>query len=102
MPGSTHWPFLTRSRLSDLPPLTQNKRYVASSRARGHIWFMPETLLRSFRQQESPATDHNRINSRPASSASMVNRTPSWRVTSSAKTRVDHSVYFASLWPIRV
>lgn len=48
--GSTHWPFLIRSRLSDLPPSTRNKLYVACSRAGGNIWFVPEKLLRPFRQ----------------------------------------------------
>lgn len=37
-----------------------------------------------------------------ASPASIENRTPSWRVTSSANTRVYHSVDLASLWPISV
>lgn len=35
-----------------------------------------------------------------ASSGVIENRTPSWRVTSSAITRQYHSVLFSSLWPI--
>lgn len=48
--GNTHWPFLIRNRLGDLPPSTRNKLYVTCSRSRGNIWFVPEKLLRSFRK----------------------------------------------------
>lgn len=37
--GTTHWTLLAARRLNELPPVTRNKRYVACSRARGHIWF---------------------------------------------------------------
>ncbi|WP_289368210.1 DNA helicase UvrD [Pantoea stewartii] len=46
--GSTHWPFLTRNCLSGLPPSTRNKLYVACSRVRGNIWFVPGTLSLLF------------------------------------------------------
>lgn len=48
--SATHWELLATRRLNELPPVTRNKLYVACSRARGRIWFLPEQLLRHFRQ----------------------------------------------------
>jgi len=47
--GAEHWRKLTRRTLQALPPSSRNRLYVACSRARGNIWFVPETLLRPFR-----------------------------------------------------
>ncbi|MCS4492691.1 DNA helicase UvrD [Pantoea sp. B623] len=47
--GSTHWKLLTDNHLKTMKPVTRNKLYVACSRARGNIRFVPEKLLRSFR-----------------------------------------------------
>lgn len=47
--SATHWALLTDRRLGELPPSTRNKLYVACSRARGRIWFVPERLLRHYR-----------------------------------------------------
>lgn len=46
--GAKHWALLAARRLNELPPATRNKLYVACSRARGRIWFLPERLLRQF------------------------------------------------------
>ena len=47
--GSSHWKLLTRQELATLPPSSRNRLYVACSRARGNIYFVPETHLRRFR-----------------------------------------------------
>nr|QLG01438.1 hypothetical protein [Klebsiella pneumoniae] len=47
--GSSHWKLLTRQELAALPPSSRNRLYVACSRARGNIYFVPETHLRRFR-----------------------------------------------------
>ncbi|MDT1909041.1 DNA helicase UvrD, partial [Acinetobacter baumannii] len=47
--GSSHWKLLTRQELATLPPASRNRLYVACSRARGNIYFVPETHLRRFR-----------------------------------------------------
>lgn len=47
--GSSHWRLFTSQTLSTLPAASRNKLYVACSRARGNITFVPETLLRPFR-----------------------------------------------------
>jgi len=47
--GSAHWRLLIEEKLSELPASSRNKLYVACSRARGNITFVPETLLRPFR-----------------------------------------------------
>lgn len=47
--GSSHWPLFIRQELSTLPAPSRNKLYVACSRARGNITFVPETLMRPFR-----------------------------------------------------
>lgn len=57
------------------------------------------------RHKIPPVRYHRRppgSSSERASAGSIENRTPSWRVTSSANTRVYHSVDFASLCPISV
>ena len=47
--GSAHWKLLTRQELTALPPSSRNRLYVACSRARGNIYFVPETHLRRLR-----------------------------------------------------
>ena len=47
--GPAHWKLLTRQELAALPPSSRNRLYVACSRARGNIYFVPETHLRRFR-----------------------------------------------------
>lgn len=47
--GSTHWRLFSRGELSTLPAPSRNKLYVACSRARGNITFVPENLLSPFR-----------------------------------------------------
>ncbi|MCW0976964.1 DNA helicase UvrD [Pantoea sp. JV6] len=47
--GADHWQRLMQGTLNGLPPSSRNKLYVACSRARGNITFIPETLLRPFR-----------------------------------------------------
>jgi len=55
-------------------------------------------LKPSLHRDRSPA---GRISLEP-SAGPIVNRTPSWRVTSSANTLIYHSVDLTSLWPISV
>lgn len=45
-----HWKLLSRQELAALPPLPRNRLYVVCSRARGNIYFVPETHLRRFRK----------------------------------------------------
>lgn len=47
--GAAHWKLLTRQELAALPSSSRNRLYVACSRARGSIYFVPETHLRRFR-----------------------------------------------------
>lgn len=47
--GSQHWRLFTRNELQTLPAASRNKLYVACSRARGNITFVPESLMRPFR-----------------------------------------------------
>lgn len=48
--GNAHWRLLNQQGLSALPASSRNKLYVACSRARGSIWFVPELLMRKYRQ----------------------------------------------------
>ncbi|NYA46127.1 DNA helicase UvrD [Serratia fonticola] len=48
--GAEHWRLLNRQELHALPPSSRNKLYVACSRARGNIYFVPETHLRKFKR----------------------------------------------------
>ncbi|QCR38648.1 DNA helicase UvrD [Nissabacter sp. SGAir0207] len=47
--GIDHWRRLNEGTLNALPPSSRNKLYVACSRARGNIYFVPESLLRAHR-----------------------------------------------------
>lgn len=47
--GASHWRLFARNELGTLPAASRNKLYVACSRARGNITFIPETLIRPFR-----------------------------------------------------
>lgn len=47
--GAQHWQQFLRNELQNLPAASRNKLYVACSRARGNIIFMPEILLRPYR-----------------------------------------------------
>lgn len=47
--GASHWKHLIRQELMALPPSSRNRLYVACSRARGNIYFVPESHLRRFR-----------------------------------------------------
>lgn len=48
--GAEHWRHLNMQTLNKLPPSSRNKLYVACSRARGNIFFVPEAHLRSFKR----------------------------------------------------
>lgn len=48
--GNSHWRLLQREALRELPASSRNRLYVACSRARGSIWFVPEAHLRKFRR----------------------------------------------------
>lgn len=50
VPGATHRALLAVRRRNELPPATRNRLCVACSRARGHIWFLPENLFCQFIQ----------------------------------------------------
>lgn len=43
------WELYQKDGLESLPPSTLNKLYVACSRARGNLLFIPEVLLKSFK-----------------------------------------------------
>ncbi|ONG20316.1 DNA helicase UvrD [Escherichia coli] len=47
--GANHWMRLIQQKLAALPPSSRNRLYVACSRARGNIYFIPESHLRRFR-----------------------------------------------------
>lgn len=47
--GANHWVRLIQQKLAALPPSSRNRLYVACSRARGNIYFIPESHLRRFR-----------------------------------------------------
>ncbi|MEI7239993.1 DNA helicase UvrD [Pectobacterium brasiliense] len=47
--GADHWRLLNKQGLQALPPSSRNKLYVACSRARGNIYFVPEAQLRRFK-----------------------------------------------------
>lgn len=44
-----HWKLLTAGKLETMKPGTRNKLYVACSRARGDIYFIPESLFKRFK-----------------------------------------------------
>ncbi|ADW76677.1 hypothetical protein Rahaq_5111 (plasmid) [Rahnella aceris] len=44
-----HWKLLTAGKLETMKPGTRNKLYVACSRARGDIYFIPENLFKRFK-----------------------------------------------------
>lgn len=47
--GANHRMRLIQQKLAALPPSSRNRLYVACSRARGNIYFIPESHLRRFR-----------------------------------------------------
>jgi len=49
VPGTAHWRLFIEEKLSELPASSRNQLYVACSRARENITFIPATLLRPFR-----------------------------------------------------
>ncbi|MFT2603808.1 hypothetical protein ACMWQW_28445, partial [Escherichia coli] len=62
--GANHWMRLIQQKLAALPPSSRNRLYVACSRARGNIYFIPESHLRRFRNEVSGfSTGHKPVKS---------------------------------------
>ena len=54
------WKQISEGRLSEAAPLTRNKLYVACTRARRHLYVMPDKLIKDFKAKRIPkpsATD---------------------------------------------
>lgn len=49
--GADIWKRYLAGTLHESNPQTRNKLYVACSRARGDLYFVPDKLLKAFKQQ---------------------------------------------------